>query len=47
MIPRKGLNTESKMSACKGALGSPLGGGTFCTILSKIVSTPIPVLPLA
>ena len=26
MMPRKGLNTESKISACNGAFSSPSGG---------------------
>nr|UOZ97309.1 hypothetical protein NCPCFENI_01227 [Cupriavidus sp.] len=35
------------MSACRGAAGSPLGGGIFATIISRMSSTPSPVLALA
>ena len=44
MIPRKELNTLSKISACKGASGLPLGAGIRSTIASSISSTPNPVL---
>ena len=47
MIPRKGLNTESKMSACNGALSSPFGAGMRAMMASSISSTPCPVLPEA
>ena len=45
MIPRKELNTESKIKACRGASLSPTGAGTRSTMASKILSTPKPVLP--
>src|SRR3546814_19743290 len=32
MMPRKELNTESNIHACKGASGSPTGGGTRSTM---------------
>ncbi len=47
MTPLKELNTESKINACNGAAGSPLGAGMRSTIASRIRSTPSPVLPLA
>ena len=47
MMPRKGLNTESKISACSGALSSPFGAGMRATIASSTSSTPCPVLPEA
>ena len=46
-MPLKGLNTESKISALSGALGSPFGAGIRSNIAVKISSTPKPVLPLA
>ena len=45
MMPRNGLNTESKINACNGASGSPLGAGIFSMIALNISSTPRPVLP--
>ena len=45
--PRKELNWESKIIACSGASGSPLGGGIFSITLAKISSIPIPSLPEA
>ena len=47
MIPRKELNTESKISAWRGASGFPLGQGIRSTTASSISCTPSPVLPLA
>jgi hypothetical protein len=35
------------ISACSGAFGSPLGGGTRATMDSRISSMPMPVLALA
>ncbi|CFW05653.1 Uncharacterised protein [Bordetella pertussis] len=35
------------ISACSGADGSPLGGGTRATMDSRISSMPMPVLALA
>ena len=43
MIPRKLLNTLSKINACNGASGFPSGAGIRFTIASSISSTPIPV----
>ena len=47
MIPRKELNTESKIKACSGASSSPVGCGIRSTTAFNISSTPIPVLPEA
>ena len=47
MMPRKGLKTLSKIKACKGASGSPLGAGMRSTTASSTWSTPRPVFPLA
>ena len=46
-MPRKGLNTESKINACNGSFGLPFGAGIRSTIALSMASTPIPVLPLA
>ena len=35
MIPRKELNTESKINAWRGASGSPFGAGIFSTMASR------------
>ena len=46
-MPRNELKTESNISACKGASGSPFGGGIRVITASSISCTPIPVFPLA
>ena len=46
-MPLKLLNTLSKISACKGASGSPVGAGMRSTMAIKISSIPIPDFPLA
>ena len=43
-MPLNGLNTESKIRACKGAFNSPLGKGTLSIIAFSIISIPNPVL---
>ncbi len=43
MMPLNGLKTESKMRACSGASGSPLGAGIFSTIASSSGGIPSPV----
>ena len=47
IIPRKELNTESKINACNGASGFPSGCGIRSTTARKTFSIPSPVLPLA
>jgi len=44
-MPRKELNTESKINACNGASSSPSGCGMRSITAARISSTPIPVLP--
>ena len=46
-MPRKGLKTESKMSAWSGAFSSPVGAGTRSTTARRMSSTPSPVRPEA
>lgn len=46
-MPRKGLNTESKMRAWRGSFSSHSGWGTRFTTASRILSMPSPVLPEA
>ena len=45
ITPRYASKYESKTSACKGLFSSPFGAGTSVIILSKISTTPTPVLP--
>ena len=47
IIPRKELKIESKISACNGALVSPVGEGIRLMIASSMSGTPSPVFPLA
>ena len=47
IMPRNELNTESKMSACKGASLSPVGEGMRSTTASRMDGTPSPVRPEA
>jgi hypothetical protein len=46
-MPRKELNTESKIMACNGAFVSPLGAEIRFTMACKISSMPLPSLALA
>ena len=44
VTPRYGSYQESKISALRGAFGSPAGGGTAATMRSSSSSIPIPCL---
>jgi hypothetical protein len=44
VAPRNESNQLSKISARRGASGSPFGGGMRATIASRIAATPCPVL---
>ena len=46
ITPRYGSNQESKISACSGFSGVPLGGGRRFTMASRTSGTPCPVFAL-